>query len=113
MHRGVGQDDEAGKVVQGGVRVGRNLSLVQAVHLIIPRNLFDMKVVVLNSNIVAVLDDIDEPAIVSQAYCELSVGSKVNFDPDVLPYAPNAAVQDLRMSRLHPSRWATCVHIGI
>lgn len=55
----------------------------------------------------------DGPAVAAKVYGDLfAVGSDV-LEPDAVPYALDAAVQELRAQAVHPSRWGTYIHIGL
>jgi hypothetical protein len=59
------------------------------------------------------MGDIDGPIITEKVYQDIFSGKAEQFDPDDVPYALDAAVQELRARGLHPSRWATYIHLGI
>lgn len=59
------------------------------------------------------MGDADGPIIAKKVYGELFAGDSAYLDPDIVPYALDAAVQELREKGLHPSRWASFVHVGI
>jgi hypothetical protein len=51
--------------------------------------------------------------VAREVYTDLFGGEGEFLDPDVIPYALDAAVTRLREKGLHPSRWAPYVHLGI
>lgn len=59
------------------------------------------------------MGDKDGPEVAVCVYKELFATSGEYFDPDTIPYALDAAVQELRLKGCHPSRWATYVHLGV
>lgn len=59
------------------------------------------------------MGDADGPIIAKMLYGELFAGDSAYLDPEAVPYALDAAVQELRAKGLHPSRWASFVHVGI
>lgn len=59
------------------------------------------------------MEDVDGPLVAKLVYEELFKDDPQFFDPDVIPYALDAAVQKLREIGLSPSRWATYVHLGM
>jgi hypothetical protein len=46
-------------------------------------------------------------------YQELFSGEGEFLDPDVIPYALDAVVTQLRSEGHHPSRWAPYIHLGL
>jgi CHAT domain-containing protein len=56
------------------------------------------------------MNDLDGPFVAERVYKRLFVDG--HLDLDAVPYALDAAVRDLRSTGVHPSRWATYVHIG-
>jgi hypothetical protein len=59
--------------------------------------------------------DLEGPKIAESIYSALfqeDDGSEY-LNPDVIPYALDDAVQNLRRSGLDPSFWATYVHFGM
>jgi hypothetical protein len=56
------------------------------------------------------MNDLDGPFIAERVYRSSFQEGKLNLD--AVPYALDAAVRELRESGVHPSRWATYVHIG-
>jgi hypothetical protein len=56
------------------------------------------------------MDDLDGPFIAERVYQAIFREGKL--DLNAVPYALDAAVQELREAGVHPSRWATYVHIG-
>jgi hypothetical protein len=56
------------------------------------------------------MNDLDGPFIAERVY--RSIFREGKLDLDAVPYALDAAVRELRESGVHPSRWATYVHIG-
>ena len=59
------------------------------------------------------MGDVDGPKVAKRVYEELYKKDVVTIDLDVIPYALDAAVFELRATGLHPSRWASFVHIGM
>jgi CHAT domain-containing protein len=62
------------------------------------------------SFIIRSMDDVDGPFIAERVYRAIYRDGKL--DLNVVPYALDAAVRQLRETGAHPSRWATYVHIG-
>lgn len=56
------------------------------------------------------MGDVDGPIIAQKVYEELF--SRENLELDDIPYALEAAVQELRDQEVSPSRWATFIHMG-
>lgn len=56
------------------------------------------------------MGDADGPAVAKTVYSELFRDGLV--DPDVIPYALDDAVRQLRAQGLLPNRWATFIHMG-
>jgi hypothetical protein len=56
------------------------------------------------------MNDIDGPLVASRVYQCLFENE--TLDPDIIPYALDDAVQELRLQGVSPSRWATYIHIG-
>lgn len=59
------------------------------------------------------MDDIDGPFVASEVYKQLFQTNEAILDPDIVPYAIDAAVAILREKNHTPSRWATYIHIGV
>jgi hypothetical protein len=59
------------------------------------------------------MSDIDGPFVAEHVYKELFMGEDEYLDPNVVPYALDEAVQQLRARNLPPSRWATFIHLGM
>ena len=59
------------------------------------------------------MNDADGPLIAETIYRALYEGDSEYFDPEVVPYALDAAVSKLRRQGYHPSRWAPYIHMGI
>ena len=57
------------------------------------------------------MNDADGPAVATEIYEELFKDEIL--DTDVIPYALDTAIRKLRMSGLHPRRWATYLHLGV
>jgi hypothetical protein len=55
--------------------------------------------------------DKDGPFIAQTLYNELYKNE--NLDPDIIPYALDAAVRHLQESGQPSERWATYIHIGV
>ena len=58
------------------------------------------------------MGDVDGPKTAKHAYEALYQNDALTTNPDIMPYALDAAVTELRANGLHPSRWAPSVHIG-
>jgi hypothetical protein len=56
------------------------------------------------------MNDIDGPFIAERVYSRIFSDGKL--DLATVPYALDDAVNALRATGVHPSRWATYVHIG-
>jgi hypothetical protein len=56
------------------------------------------------------MNDLDGPFIAGRIY--QSIFQEGKLDLSAVPHALDAAVRELRESGVHPSRWATYVHIG-
>jgi hypothetical protein len=56
------------------------------------------------------MDDCDGPFMAERVYERIFRDGKVDLSE--VPYALDAAVQELRAMGVSPSRWATYVHIG-
>jgi hypothetical protein len=59
------------------------------------------------------MKDVDGPMIAERVYRDIFAGDSEYIDPDDVPYALDAAVQQLRHNYPDPSRWAPYVHLGI
>jgi hypothetical protein len=59
------------------------------------------------------MEDVDGPMIAGSVYRDLFRGDSVILDPNDIPYALDAAVQELRKVHPEPSRWALYIHLGI
>lgn len=59
------------------------------------------------------MDDVDGPAVAKRVYYELFREGSEFIEPDSIPYALDAAVGELRARKVHPSRWAPYIHLGI
>lgn len=59
------------------------------------------------------MDDVDGPRVAKAVYEHMFSGDGEFLDPDAVPYALNVVVKELRTQGLHPSRWATYVHLGL
>lgn len=59
------------------------------------------------------MNDFDGPFIAKAVYSALFEEDRETLDPDVIPYALDAAVDTLRRQTPHPSRWALYVHTGV
>lgn len=59
------------------------------------------------------MGDADGPTIAKHIYQALFDGNSEYLDPDLIPFALDAAVRELRENGVHPSRWAPYVHVGI
>lgn len=56
------------------------------------------------------MNDEDGPLIAKIVYTEMM--KKGTFDPDVVAFALDTAVQTLRKSGALPHRWAPYIHLG-
>jgi hypothetical protein len=56
------------------------------------------------------MGDADGPAVAKTVYETLF--AEESLTADAIPYALDAAVQELRQRNLPPSRWATFIHVG-
>jgi hypothetical protein len=59
------------------------------------------------------MNDHDGPLIARSIYEELFKDPRASLDPKVIPYALDRAIQKLQQNGVHPSRWATYIHVGI
>ncbi|KIM42751.1 hypothetical protein M413DRAFT_444422 [Hebeloma cylindrosporum] len=59
------------------------------------------------------MNDNDGPLIARSIYEEVFKDPTASLDPKVIPYALDRAVQKLQQNGVHPSRWATYIHVGI
>lgn len=59
------------------------------------------------------MSDVDGPKIAKHVYKALYQNDALTTDPDVIPYALDAVVTELRANGMHPSRWAPFVRIGM
>lgn len=59
------------------------------------------------------MGDVDGPAVAKRVYEEIFSSDSEYIDPDAIPYALDTAVAELRQRKLHPSRWAPYIHLGI
>lgn len=59
------------------------------------------------------MGDIDGPVVARRVYEELFAREGEYLDPDSIPYALDDAIKELRDRGIHPSRWATYVHLGM
>ncbi|KAG8722833.1 hypothetical protein FRC08_007781 [Ceratobasidium sp. 394] len=57
------------------------------------------------------MDDADGPEVARVIYGEIFKDGGCNYE--AIPHALDLAVRQLRSKGVHPSRWATYVHIGI
>jgi hypothetical protein len=56
------------------------------------------------------MNDLDGPFVAQRIYRDIFRDGYL--DLRAVPYALDAAVRDLQETGVHPSRWATYVHIG-
>jgi hypothetical protein len=56
------------------------------------------------------MGDADGPTVAKHVYKALFEGDML--EADIIPYALDAAVQELRSRKLPASRWATFIHMG-
>lgn len=68
---------------------------------------------VLNQTYNRPIGDVDGPAVAKRVYEEIFGGDSEYIDSESIPYALDAAVGELRHRKLHPSRWASYIHLGI
>lgn len=59
------------------------------------------------------MDDNDGPEIARTVYEELFKDPDQEVDPKLIPYALDLAVRRLQEKGVHPSRWATYIHLGV
>ncbi|EIN06799.1 hypothetical protein PUNSTDRAFT_136629 [Punctularia strigosozonata HHB-11173 SS5] len=59
------------------------------------------------------MEDADGPMVAAAVYEDIFSGDSEYIDPDVIPYALDAAVRRLRADHPEPSRWAPYIHLGI
>lgn len=59
------------------------------------------------------MGDVDGPIVARSIYQALFHGEDDVFNPDVVPYALDDAIQRLRKQNVSSSRWATYVHLGL
>jgi CHAT domain-containing protein len=59
------------------------------------------------------MGDVDGPVVAKTVYSELFAGDEEILDFDVVPYALDDAVRELRCQGLEPSRWAPYIHFGM
>ena len=59
------------------------------------------------------MEDVDGPMVAQRLYEELFRGDGEYLDPDCIPYALDAAVQELRQLHPNPCRWAPYIHLGM
>jgi hypothetical protein len=59
------------------------------------------------------MGDVDGPVVARTVYQGLFDGEGEFLDPDVIPYALDAVVTQLRSEGHHPSRWAPYIHLGL
>ena len=59
------------------------------------------------------MGDVDGPVIAKKVYETIIQDDSEHLDPTAIPYALDAAVQELRERGLHPSRWAPYIHFGM
>lgn len=59
------------------------------------------------------MGDVDGPVVAKKVYEAVIQNDLEYLDPTTIPYALDAAVQELRAKGLHPSRWAPYIHFGM
>lgn len=59
------------------------------------------------------MNDNDGPLIARTIYEEIFKDPTASLDPEMIPYALDCAIQKLQQNGVHPSRWATYIHVGI
>lgn len=59
------------------------------------------------------MDDVDGPVVAKRVYEEIFQADQECLEADIIPYALDAAIAELRGQNLHPSRWAPYVHYGV
>lgn len=68
---------------------------------------------VLTVHVFRSMNDADGPVVAKSVYGALYDGESEYLDPNVVPYALDEAVQELRKRGYHPSRWAPYIHMGM
>jgi hypothetical protein len=56
------------------------------------------------------MNDVDGPFMAERIYKRIFLDNRLVLDQ--VPYALDAALSELRAQGVHPSRWATYVHVG-
>jgi hypothetical protein len=59
------------------------------------------------------MSDVDGPIVAKTVYDALFRDNDQVLDFDVVPYALDTAVRELRAQGLEPTRWAPYIHIGM
>jgi hypothetical protein len=59
------------------------------------------------------MNDADGPTVAKHVYEELLRGGLDTLNYDVIPFALDAVTRKLREDGVHPSRWATWIHMGM
>ncbi len=59
------------------------------------------------------MDDMDGPTVAQTLYRRLFHNDAEFLDPDIVPYAIDEAVRELRTRGVSPNRWATYIHVGM
>ena len=59
------------------------------------------------------MNDNDGPLIARSIYEEVFKDPTTSLDPKMIPYALDRAIHKLQQNGVHPSRWATYIHVGI
>lgn len=59
------------------------------------------------------MNDQDGPEVASALYSSLLSSQQLNIEAIDIPLALDKAVRQLRDQHVHPSRWATFIHIGL
>jgi hypothetical protein len=59
------------------------------------------------------MNDADGPTVAKHVYEELLRDGLDTLNYDVIPFALDAATRKLKEDGVHPSRWATWIHMGM
>jgi hypothetical protein len=59
------------------------------------------------------MNDLDGPEVATLVYQILFAEKTKLPHPDIIPRALDAATRNMRERGIHPSRWATYIHMGV